>query len=253
MQAQIMKAWYITAMKCNSLQLFEVIREFALLCKTGSISIGVFFGAGNAGGNFMTNDLVLAEPIQHMFNGIALMEKVAICACARFELVFNIAFISFHERHLVLAIDNGIQVFIRLFQSLFRLLFGKLPDIYLINFKIERSLLEFGLAFDGTVIKSMEKMLLFLSDGEFILSTVPAEGPFSVGAHIGVSTWHSLTTIGFNGPVKLLSVFDTESQSTFDPDTWSMTKSLSHMHQAVNSVAVFGQWLFYVLQTLVTS
>lgn len=253
MQAQILKAWYITAMKCNSLQLFEVIREFALLCKTGSISIGGFFGAGSAGGNFMTNDLVLAEPIQHLFNGIALMENVAICACARFELVFNIAFISFHERHLVLAIDNGIQVFIRLFQSLFRLLFGKLPDIYLINFKIERSLLEFGLAFDGIVIKSMEKMLLFLSDGEFILSTVPAEGPFSVGAHIGVSGWHSLTTLGFNGPVKLLSVFDTESQSTFDPDTWSMTKSLSHMHQAVNSVAVFGQWLFYVLQTLVTS
>ena len=56
-----------------------------------------------------------------------------------------------------------------------------------------------------------------------------------------------------NGPLKLLSVFDTESQSTFDPGVWDLTKSHSHMHQAVNGIAIFGQWLFYVLQTLVTS
>ena len=111
------KAWRVTAMKCNAFQLFDVIMEFALLCKTASSSIAGYFGAGGDGGNFMTNDLMLAEPIQHVFNAAALMENVAICACARFEFVFNIAFIPFNNRHLVLAIDNNIQIFVRVFQS----------------------------------------------------------------------------------------------------------------------------------------
>ena len=253
MQAQILKGWRVVALKCNAAQLFDVILEFAKFCRTASHSIAGYFGAGGDGGNFISNDLILAEPIQHIFNAVALMENVAICACARFEFVFAIAFIPFKERHLVLAIDNTIQIFVRVFQSLFRLLFGKLPDIYLINFKLERSLLEYGLAFDGIIMSAMEKILLFLSDGEFVLSSVPKEGPFSVVSHTAVSAWHAATTLGVNGPLKLLSVFDTESQSTFDPGVWDLTKSHSHMHQAVNGIAIFGQWLFYVLQTLVTS
>ena len=156
MQAQILKGWRVVALKCNAAQLFDVILEFAKFCRTASHSIAGYFGAGGDGGNFISNDLILAEPIQHIFNAVALMENVAICACARFEFVFAIAFIPFKERHLVLAIDNTIQIFVRVFQSLFRLLFGKLPDIYLINFKLERSLLEYGLAFDGIIMSAME-------------------------------------------------------------------------------------------------
>ena len=183
MHGQIFKAWYITMTKCNHLRFFEAIKESALILKTFSVSLSDFFGYastnGETGGNFMTNDLNMADPFGHGMRALSLMEDVAICACTRFELVFNIAFLVPNEPHVVAALDNLVQTGVRVAQTLFRLLFGELPDIYLINFKYERFVLESGLAVDSVLFKSIEKMIQIMSS-DFALNKTHSEGPFTI-------------------------------------------------------------------------
>lgn len=256
LHGQIFKAWYITMTKCNHLRFFEAIKESALILKTFSVSLSDFFGYastnGETGGNFMTNDLKMAGPFGHGLKALSLMEDVAICACTRFELVFNVAFLVPNEPHVAAALDNLVQTGVRISQTLFRLLFGELPDIYLINFKYERFLVETGLAVDSILFKAIEKMIQTLSS-EFALNKTPSEGPFTIVAHSAVGVWHTLTTVLFNGPIHLMSIFDNEKQTSFDVNMWSMGKSLSQFHKATYSLAVLLQWLTYIVQLFVTS
>ncbi len=256
MHGQIFKAWYITMTKCNHLRFFEAIKESALIVKTFSGSLSNFFGYastnGETGGNFMTNDLSMAGPFRHGMKALTLMEDVAICACTRFELVFNIAFLVPNEPHVAAALDNFVQTGVRIFQTLFRLLFAELPDIYLINFKYERFVLETGLALDSILFKAVEKMIQTLSS-EFALNNVPSEGPFTIAAHSAVGMWHALTTVVFNGPIHLMSIFDNKKQTSFDVEMWSMGKSLSQFHKGAYSLAVLLQWFTYIVQLFVTS
>ena len=96
LHGQLFKAWYITAAKCNSRMLLNAVGESALVVKTFSNSTAGFFGYAstneNSGGNFMTNNFEFAEPIYHGLRALSGMEDVAICACARFELIFNLLF-----------------------------------------------------------------------------------------------------------------------------------------------------------------
>ena len=256
LHGQIFKAWYITMTKCNHLRFFEAVKESALIVKTFSGSLADFFGYastnGETGGNFMTNDLSMAGPFRHGMKALSLMEDVAICACTRFELVFNIAFLVPNEPHVVAALDNFVQTGVRISQTLFRLLFAELPDIYLINFKYERFLLETGLALDSILFKAVERMIQTLSS-DFALNNVPSEGPFTIAAHSAVGTWHALTTVLFNGPIHLMSIFDNKKQTSFDVDMWSMGKSLSQFHKAAYSLGVLLQWFTYIVQLFVTS
>ena len=275
LHGQLFKAWYITAAKCNSRLFLNAVGESALVVKTFSTSTAGFFGYAstneNSGGNFMTNNFELSEPIYHGLRALSGMEDVAICVCARFELIFNLLFLPTHEPHLVAAIDNYYQMFVRIGQSLFSVLEGKLPDIYRINFKYERYLLESALAIDSILFKAAEKVLYELSIGlqpgsskkgsnarhdkeknAFVLKNRPLEGPFTIGAHNTVALWHAVTTIGVNGPMHLMSIFDNKHQTSFDVEMWSLTKSLSQIHKAVYAQAALMQWLTYVIKILVT-
>ena len=94
--------------------------------------------------------------------------------------------------HVVAALDNFYQIFVRVGQSLFSIVEGKLPDIYLINFKYERFLVETGMAMDSIMLKAGEKILYELSVGlsqgtakekeknAFVLKNRPLEGPFTI-------------------------------------------------------------------------
>ena len=267
LHGQLFKAWYITAVKCNHRRFLNATGEGALAVKEFSASTAGFFGFSSTnketGGNFMTNDFDFSGTIRHSMRALSMMENVAICACNRFELIFNLLFIATREPHVVAAIDNYYQIFVRLGQSFFSILEGKMPDIYRLNFKYERYLIESALAIDSILFKSAEKILYELSVGlsqqgdqveknAFVLNNRPLEGPFTIGAHNFVAMWHALTTIGYNGPMHLMSIFDNKHQTSFDVKMWSMTKSLSQLHKAVYAQAALMQWLVYVIKTFVT-
>jgi len=268
LHGQLLKAWYITAVKCNQRVFLSAFGEGALVVKSFSASTAGFFGYAstneNSGGNFMTNDFKFGDALSHGMKALSMMEDVAICACARFELPLNLLFIPTHEPHLVAAIDNYYQMFVRIGQSFFSIIEGKLPDIYRINFKYERYLLELGMAMDSIMFEGFEKVLYELSIGltqgtavekqkhAFVLKNRPLEGPFTISAHNTVALWHAATTIGFNGPLHLMAIFDNKHQTSFDVEMWSMTKSLSQLHKAVYAQASLMQWLTYVIKTFVT-
>ena len=268
LHGQLLKAWYITAVKCNQRVFLSAFGEGALVVKSFSASTAGFFGYAstneNSGGNFMTNDFKFGDALSHGMKALSMMENVAICACARFELPLNLLFIPTREPHLVAAIDNYYQMFVRIGQSFFSIIEGKLPDIYRINFKYERYLLELGMAMDSIMFEGFEKVLYELSIGltqgtavekqkhAFVLKNRPLEGPFTISAHNTVALWHAATTIGFNGPLHLMAIFDNKHQTSFDVEMWSMTKSLSQLHKAVYAQASLMQWLTYVIKTFVT-
>jgi len=256
LHGQIFQAGTTIMLKCNHRRFFEATQEISLIVKTFSESLAAFFGFASSntvsGGSFLTNDFELALPVNHTMRAISLMEDVLVCACSRFEVVINIAFIATREPHLVAAIDNFVQTGVRIGQSLFRLLFGELPDIYLINFKYERFLLETAMAFDSIFFKSVDNMLRILSSN-FTIGSLPQEGPLTIVAHTGVGLWHAATTVIFNGPIHLFSIFDNEKQSSFDVEMWSMGKTLSHFHKSTYALSVLLQWMTYMVQTFVTS
>jgi hypothetical protein len=269
LHGQVFKAWYITAVNCNHNRFLTAVGEGALAVQAFSSSTAGFFGSSSIneqeGGNFMTNDFEFGPPLHHAMKALSLMEDVAICACTRFELVFNLLFIAIREPHVVAALDNFYQIFVRVGQSLFSIVEGKLPDIYLINFKYERFLVETGMAMDSIMLKAGEKILYELSVGlsqgtakekeknAFVLKNRPLEGPFTIAAHHAAALWHVATTIGVNGPLHLMSIFDNKHQTSFDVEMWSMGKALSQLHKAVYAQAALLQWLTYVVKTFVQS
>ena len=256
LHGQIFQAWATILLKCNHRRFFEATQEISLVVKTFSESLAGFFGFASTntatGGNFMNNNFELALPVNHTMKAISLMEDVLVCACSRFEVVINLVFIVTREPHLVAAIDNFVQTGVRIAQSLFRLLFGELPDIYLINFKYERFLLETAMAFDSILFKSVNNMLKIISS-DFSIGAVPLEGPLTIAAHTGVGLWHAITTVVFNGPIHLFSIFDNEKQSSFDVEMWSMGKTLSHFHKSTYALSILLQWMTYMVKTFITS
>jgi len=256
LHGQIFQGWSTVLLKCNHRRFFEATQEIAFVVKSFSESLASFFGFASTntatGGSFLTNDFDLSLPINHTMTAISLMEDVIVCACSRFEVVIHLLFLVPNEPHLVAAIDNLVQTGVRIGQSLFRLLFGELPDIYLINFKYERFLLETALAFDSICFKGIESMLKVISS-DFTIGSLPPEGPLTIVAHTGVGFWHAASTLLFNGPIHLFSIFDNEQQTSFDVEMWSMGKTLSQFHKSTYSLAVLLQWMTYMVQTFVTA
>ena len=252
--AQIIKAWYVTLATCSHVKLFRFFSELTRVLITGTGAITSWFGVNGRPvsdtNNFYYNDFDISRPVNHTLTAISVGENVLACACKRFEPMFNIVFFVAQEPHVTAAIDNGFQVAVRIFQMLFRILFKEFPRVHLIAFKLERAIMEGGLALDSILFNTLENMVQMF-DADFSINKRPQEAVFTVGGHIAVASIHTAATIGVNGPIHLLATFDPE-MSAFDPEIWSLDKSFAHLHSAIYSSSVFVQWAVYVIERMVT-
>lgn len=250
---QIMKAWYVTLIKCSHVNLFRVFTELTQALITFTKALGKWFGVGAAltdDNNFYVNDFEMYQPINHTLTSISIVEDVLSCACKQFQPIFNIVFFATQEEHVTKALDAAFQAGIRVIQLLFRTLFKEFPDVYRISYKVETALIQAGLAADSILFNTLRNMIR-LFDRDFTMTTYPQEGLFSVAARTLAMGVHTAATIGMNGPLHILAVFDPE-KSAVDPENWSLLPTLSHGHSAVNAGAVFLQWIVYVVERLVT-
>ncbi|MDA7838990.1 hypothetical protein N9A45_01530 [bacterium] len=250
---QVLNAWYITVAQCSHINLFRIFTEIGSALITGTQSIKNWFGANGIvddDNNFYNNNFEIAKPVNHTMQSIAIMEDALSCACKRFEPVFNIAFLVFKEPHVVAMIDNGWQTLIRIFQMVFRLLFGEFPDVLPVAFKAERTAMEFGLAVDAILFKALGNMIKQF-DPKFTFTTYPKESVATIYAHFTVAFWHAFGTLGINVPLHLLGSFKSDI-SPFDMKVWSLETSLSHVQSAMYSTGVLLQWSIYVIERLMT-
>lgn len=251
--AQILEAWYVTVAQCSHVNLFRIFSESGLALVTGTTSIKNWFGMNgkvNEQNNFYYNDFDISAPVNHTMRSVAIAEDALSCACKRFEPLFNILFLVFKEPHVVAMIDNGWQTAVRAFQMVFRLLLGDFPQPFLISFKAERALVEFGLAVDAILFKALGEMVK-LFDPEFKLTVYPEEAFVTIGTKLWAAWWHYIATVVVNGPLHVLGFFKSDI-TPFDPQQWSLEKSLSYVQSATYSSAVLIQWIFYVLERLMT-
>ena len=250
--AQFFKAWLSVFAQCSHINVFRIFSELTKTVITGTGSLIAFFGVDDdPESNFYSNDFEISKPINHTLSAVAVAQDALACACNRFEPLFGIAFVVFREEHVTACLDNAFQVLVRAAQMVFRILFKEVPDIYKVTFKLERAIVEGGLAFDSIMFKTMENMIKMFSPG-FKLSKKPSEGPFTIAGQAISAGIHTVATIGVNGPMTILSSTFDPGQSPFDPEVWSLDRSLSYVHRSVYSTAVFIQWLVYVMEKMVT-
>ena len=251
--AQFFKAWFSVFAQCSHINVFRIFSELTRAVITATGSLIAFFGANDKDpeSNFYSNDFEIDRPINHTLSAIAVAQDALACACNRFEPLFGILFVVFKEEHITACVDNAFQVLIRIAQMVFRILFKEVPNIYRITFKLERAIVEGGLALDSIMFKTMENMIQMFSP-DFELSKKPSEGPFTIGSEAASAVIHTIATLGVNGPMAILSsTFDPEV-SPFDPEVWSLDRTLSYVHRSIYSSSVFIQWLVYVMEKLVT-
>ena len=237
--AQILQAWYITIAQCSHVNLFRIFSESGLALVTGTKSIKNWFGMNgkvNEQNNFYYNDFDISAPVNHTMRSVAIAEDALSCACKRFEPLFNILFLVFKEPHVVAMIDNGWQTVIRAFQMVFRLLLGDFPQPFLISFKAERAFVEFGLAVDAILFKALGEMVK-LFDPEFKFTVYPEEAFVTIGTKLWAAWWHSIATVVVNGPLHILGFFKSDI-TPFDPQQWSLEKSLSYVQSASNCAEI---------------
>lgn len=250
---QVLQAWYITVAQCSHVNLFRIFSELSSALITGTRSVKNWFGTDgkiSEDNNFYHNDFVIAQPVNHTLNSVAIIEEALSCACKRFEPLFEIAFLVFKEPHVVAMIDNAWQTGIRILQMGFRLLFGDFPDVLKIAFKAERSFMEFGLAVDAILFKMFGNVIKQF-DPEFEFTTYPKEAVATIWAHYWTALLHAVTTIGVHVPLHLLGSFKSDI-SPLDLDVWSLEKSLAHLHSATYSTGVLVQWAIFVVERLMT-
>jgi len=253
-QGQILQGFLSTFAACSHINLFRIFHEFSKAIFTGSLSITRWFGVGSViddDNNFYYNDFNIAIPINHTLTAVSMTQDVLSCACNRAKDLFNIAFVVTREPHVTAFIDNTFQVFIRILQIVFRLLFSTFPDIYLVTFKLERAIVEGGLAMDSMMIKILENFIKVISP-TFKWTTKPAEMVFTPVAQTIAAGVHTMATIGINGPLHLLKASFDPQLTVFDPDVWSLDNSFSYLHRAVYGVSTTIQWLVYIMNLLVT-
>lgn len=253
---QIIKAWYITLATCSHVNLFVFFREMTMALITFFQSLGRWFGVGHhvpisAENNLIVNDFELYLPVNHTLKSVSVAQEVLACACNRFKPLFNIVFFAAESEHLSRAIDNLFQAGIRTLQMVLRLLYKEFPDIYRVTYKLERGLVEFGLALDSIAFNTFRNMIVIF-DPSFKLESYPREAFFGASMRVVAAAIHGAATIGVNGPLHLMAFFDS-SRSAFEPSVWSLEKSLSHLHLASMSMGALVQWLVYVIERLVTS
>lgn len=252
--AQIFNAWYITFASCSHIKMFSVLTNLAQALITGTGALTRFFGYGSPisqTNNFYTNDFVIAAPLNHTMAAINVGQQVLSCACKRFEPLFNILFFLTKDPHVIAAIDNTFQFGIRISQLLFKLLFREFPDIYRVTFKLERAILETGLAADGFLFNTITNVIK-LFDADFNLARYPNEGFFTIGAHLASAALHTSATLGIHGPLNLMATFKPELPA-LDPAVWSLQPAFASTHKAVWSTGVFVQWAVYIVERIVTN
>lgn len=250
---QIIKAWYVMVLKCSSVNLIHVFREVSRIFITGTVSIANWFGYGSAissQNNFYVNDFIIHDPVNHTLTALSVGEKALTCACKQFQPIFNILFFATQEEHVTKAIDAAFQTGVRVFQLFFKTLFMEFPDIYRVSHKLERALVEGGLAADSIMFNVLRN-LIKLFDREFKMTKHPQEAVFTMAGRTAAAGVHAAATLGVHGPLHILATFDPEI-TPFDTEVWSIEYSLSQIHAAVYSGAVFLQWVLYVVERLVT-
>jgi hypothetical protein len=253
--AQIVKAWLSTFAACSHINLFKIVTEMskAVISSTGALSD--WFGVGSESevgddNNFYKNDFNISRPVNHTLTAISIGQEVLACACKRFEPLFNILFFVVEEPHVTEAINNGFQTLVRIFQLVFRLLFLDFPDVYRITFKLERAVMESGLALDSIMFNVLQNIIKMITP-EFSLTKKPEEAIFTMGAELASAAIHTAATIGINGPLHVFSTNSTR-MSAFDPEIWSLDRSFSYIHRSIYSGAVLVQWVIYIMERLVT-
>ena len=252
-QAQILKAWISTFASCSHINLFKIVYEMAEAVTTFTSALSAWFGVDSEiddDNNFYKNDFNIATPVKHTLAAISIGQEVLACACKRFEPLFNIAFFVVEEPHVTAAIDNGFQTVVRIFQMVFRLLFLDFPDVYRITFKLERAIVESGLAMDSILFNVLQNMIKMISP-DFSLTQKPQEAFFTMTAQLAAAAINTAATIGVNGPLHVFST-DSTHMSAFDPEIWSLDRTFSYLHRSVYSVSVLVQWTVYIMERLVT-
>jgi len=252
---QIAKAWYITLATCSHINLFVFFREIAMALITFFQSMGRWFGAGqgtplNADNNLIVNDFEIEIPVNHTLAAVTVAQEVLGCACNRFKPLFNIVFFAAECEHVTKAVDNLFQTGIRAAQMILRLLYKEFPNVYAVSFKLERALVETGLALDAIAFNTLRSMIVQF-DPAFKLQAYPREAFFTAAMRTAAAGVHIGATVGVNGPLHMMALFD-PSRSAFDPSVWSLERSLSQLHLASAAAGALAQWLVYVIERIVT-
>ena len=267
---QFFKGWYIVLGKCSQVRLFDIFLELGKALIALMMAIGKWFGIEGTllsdDNNFIVNDFDITSPVEHTMKSVLVFEDALSCACYRFRPIFKTAFFIFSSQHIAPFLDNLFETGIRGGQLLFKLLYAEFPEIYKITFKLERALLELGLLGDEFIFTTLKNFIqLFTQMGdriieddnnqndqkdEFKFKRYPKEYIFSALAHLAVAAEHAAATIIINGPLTLFASF-LPSRSAFNSETWSLEKSLSHVHSAVYTTATSLQWFIYIIEKLV--
>jgi len=255
MHAQVIKAWYVTLTACSHINMFKMFSELVMALITGTRSFTSWFydpeKKDPTTNTFYYNDFDIALPVNHTLTAISIGQKVVACACRRFEPLFNIGFFITMEPHVTAAINNLFQAAIRTFQMMFRMLLTEFPDIYKVSFKLERGITEGGLALDSIMFNTVANIIKVF-DPDFVLARYPKEGLFTALAYGAAGAVDIVATIVVNGPLHLMASFDPEV-SALDEKVWSMQQAFAKMYQAVQSGAIFAQWVVYILEQMITS
>jgi len=251
--AQIFKAWYITFTTCSHVKMFNFFEEitYALIALTDSLAMWFGWGSGKKlNNNMFYNDFDIELPVNHTLTALSVSEEVLTCACSRFEDLYQTFFFMTREPHITAAINNFFQVGIRIFQLFFKTLFGEFPNIYNVMFKLERFILESGLAADSVFFNTLGNIIRMF-DPDFELNRYPLEFIFTMVGQLLASAAHLFVTIFVNGPLHLMASFDINI-SAKDPKVWSLDHSFALLHKSAYSLSVIVQWFVFVIQQIVT-
>mgnify|MGYP006137669649 FL=1 len=257
---QFFRGWVAVLAKCGHVRLFDFFLELSKAAISFMAATAKWFGAGGALGehnNFIVNDYNITKPVNHAMKSVVVLQEALSCACYRFRPIFKTAFYIFTSDHLAPFVSNVFETGVRALQLVFRILYREFPDIYRVTFKLERAILELGLLSDELLFHTLEnfvQLILQVDDldkkDQFQLSRYPAEALFTSMSHVGVAITHAVATLTINGPLTLMASF-LPTKSAFTPETWSLEKSVSHLHLAIYDVSALVQWLIYVVEHLV--
>ena len=180
---QLVSAALYTTARCSHVNLFRIFTELAAAIIASTKSLVRFFGVGDddPNSNFFTNDFDIEKPVNHTMSAVVVAEEAFKCACVRFEPIVAVMFAGFKEPHVVAAANNAFQAVIRGGQMIFGLLIAEYPDAHRVSFKLERAIVETGLALDSIAFKSLGNIIRLFSPG-FKMEMYPTEGPFSAAA-----------------------------------------------------------------------
>jgi len=253
MHAQLFKAWYITFTACSHINMFKIFTELGMALVEMTVSFGKWFGwdgAYSETNNMFYNDFNIAIPVNHTMQAVYVGKQVLTCACTRFSEVFDVFFFVTQEPHIVAAIDNFYQVGIRVFQLFFQTLFNEFPNIYRVLFKLERFIIESGLALDSIFFNTIGNVI-GLFDDEFELNRYPEEFVFTIIGQLLSSVLHFSATLFVNGPLHLMASYDPKL-TAINPKVWSLEHSFALLHKSTYTISVIGQWFVYVVEQIVT-